>query len=152
MLTKFSFSKINLDNVAGVMYYYTPMLVYILSLLRCLMFFQWWEKKKKKPAWCASADTSSISLKLRTQTAGDTETKKASEMHKCIYMYTHTHTQKDRVKTRKFSAFTPQLSSSFREFTVFICWEFPDVLLQINKNPLSLCVSSSNTGDRKSVV
>lgn len=77
--------------------------------------------------------------------AGDTATKKGirnAQMH--IYV----HTQKDLVKTRKFSAFTPQLSSSFREFTVFICWEFPDVLRQINKNPLSLCAPSCNSRRR----
>lgn len=40
MLMRFSFSKINLDNVASFMYYCTQMLVYILSLLSCLTYFQ----------------------------------------------------------------------------------------------------------------
>lgn len=116
---KFPFSKINSNNVAGFMHCYARMLVRILPLLR--QTYNVFSVMRKKPSlvYFSRQGTGSPWSRDGRETADDTEAKKALEMHKCIYMYTHTHTE-DCVNTRKFSAFAPQLSSSFRVHSIYL--------------------------------
>lgn len=97
------------------MYCYTRTPVYILSLLSCVTYFQW---GGNRTVCCTSADRASISLKQRSE--GDSWGHRGQKGIRSAEVHKHVHTYTEHwVNTRKFSAFTPQLSSSFRVHGIY---------------------------------
>lgn len=126
------------DFVSG----YTQTLIGILLLLDCVTTFP--AVRNPPRAWRISADSASLSLKLGPEGGswGHRGKKKRHQTRTSAYTCTYTDTE-DSVNTRKFSAFAPQLSSSFSVHSIYLLGIYrcasPD-----KQNPLSLCAPSRN--------